>query len=305
MKRLTLLILIVVTGATTNHLQGQDLKFSDNPNDIVFHTEDINSFWKTFDLTYPKLESKVFQESYIDQGSKGLKGFVKYRIESGKNMSKTVKSNLSYYQSIRESSLSIDKKRERFYECFHNLKKVYPEAVFPDVYFVIGAKNSGGTAFSEGLIIGAEMFGEETKEFKPTIDINYVDEVVAHELVHFQQKYTPSNTLLAQCIKEGAADFICELIAGGHNNGKIYEYGYSHTKELWNEFITKMNQTSWTNWLYYSKDKSKPKDLGYFIGYKITKSYYDKSADKMEAVKNILNIQDFNKFLADSGYNGE
>jgi hypothetical protein len=279
--------------------------FSNNPDSVVFHTEDIHVFWKVFDKSSPKFHSKLFQEEYIDVGSKGLKGFINYRIENGQNLSKMIKSNLTYYKTIRESSLSIDGKRERFYECFKNLKKIYSKAVFPDVYFVIGAKNSGGTTFSDGLIIGAEMFGKPTNEFEPVVDIEYVDEVVAHELVHFQQNYSVSNSLLSQCIKEGSADFICELISGDHSNKKIYEYGDMHTTELWEEFKKEKDNTNWSNWLYRAKDKNRPKDLGYWIGYKITKAYYDKMDNKAKAINDILNITDFNDFLAKSGYDGQ
>ena len=285
--------------------QTNEVIFSKNPRDAKFYTTDIINFWKVFDETNPGFEATTFQQKYIDVGSKGLKGFIKNRIENGNNLSKTIKANLNYYEAIRESSLSIDKKRERFYECFDNLKKIYPEAVFPDVYFVIGAKNSGGTAFNEGLIIGAEMFGKDKNDFKPVIDIDYVDEVVAHELIHFQQKYAQNNTLLAQCIREGSADFICELIAGSHSNTKIHEYGNTHARELWNEFVIQMNGTNWGNWLYSSKDKSRPKDLGYWIGYKIARAYYTNAVDKIKAIQEILNIKDFNSFLADSKYNGE
>ena len=301
-----ILQLVLIFLVSVNCLaQKNETVFSKNPADAKLHTEDITGFWKVFDEASPDLSATTFQEKYIDVGSKGLKGFIKNRIENGKHLAKTVKDNLDYYKAIRESSLSIDNKKERFYECFNNLKKIYSEAVFPDVYFVIGAKNSGGTAFSDGLIIGAEMFGKETNDFKPVIDIDYVDEVVAHELIHFQQNYAANNTLLAQCIREGAADLLCELIAGSHTNLKIYEYGNAHTKELWNEFTAQMNGTSWTNWLYYSKDKSRPKDLGYWVGYKITKAYYNKAEDKTKAIQEILNIKDFKSFLANSGYNGE
>ena len=297
----TLFLLLSINSFT----QTNETSFSKNPTDAKFHTEDIINFWKVFDETKPNFSATTFQEKYIGIGSKGLKGFVKNRIENGNNLSNTVKANLNYYEAIRESSLSIDAKKERFYECFNNLKKIYPYAVFPDVYFVIGAKNSGGTSFSDGLIIGAEMFGEEKNDFKPVLDIGYVDEVVAHELVHFQQNYASDNSLLAQCTREGSADFICELIAGSHSNTKIYEYGDAHTKELWNEFIAQMNGSDWGNWLYSSKDKSRPKDLGYWVGYKITKAYYDKAEGKTKAIQEILNIKDFNSFLANSGYNGE
>jgi hypothetical protein len=161
-----------------------------------------------------------------------LKGFLKHRIENGKNLSKVIRGNLAYYESVGESSLSIDRKRERLYECFRNHRNIYPAAVFPDVYFVIGARNSGGTVFPGGLIIGAEMFGNATSEFKPPLDIEYVDEVVSHELIHFQQKYAANNTLLAQCIREGSADFLGELIAGDHSNKTVYAYGEAHIRAV-------------------------------------------------------------------------
>jgi uncharacterized protein YjaZ len=149
------------------------------------------------------------------------------------------------------------------------------------------------------------MFGNPSENFKPRVDIDYIDEVVAHELIHFQQNYAADNTLLAQTIREGSADFICELIAGAHNNTKIHAYGNAHTKELWGEFVKEMNGTDKSNWLYGQERESRPKDLGYWMGYKIAESYYRKMEDKSKAIDDILNIQDFNEFLKKSGYNGE
>ncbi|TMI66321.1 MAG: hypothetical protein E6H07_10615 [Bacteroidetes bacterium] len=56
---------------------------------------------------------------------------------------------------------------------------------------------------------------------------------------------------------------------------------------------------------FHHSFESRPKDLGYWMGYKITKAYYTKATDKTKAIQEILNIKDFTSFLADSGYNGE
>lgn len=304
MIRKSIVLTLISVTINCNAIFGQNT-FSSIPDNAVIHIEDINTFWKVFDKTAPSFDPKVFQKEYIDVGSKGLRAFIKFRIRDGKNLSKTIKSNLTYYELIRESSFSVNQKKERFYECFRKLKEVYPKAVFPDVYFVIGAKNSGGTVFKGGLIIGAEMFGKTTDVAESVIDIDYIDEVVAHELIHFQQKYAKSKSLLAQCIKEGAADFLCELIAGDHSNKSIHEYGDAHSKELWEEFINEKDKTNWTNWLYYPSDTPRPKDLGYWVGYKITKAYYARMEDKGKAINEILNIKDFDKFLKKSGYNGQ
>lgn len=36
--------------------------FSTNPDSVLFHTEDIHTFWKVFDKTTPNLDPKVFQK---------------------------------------------------------------------------------------------------------------------------------------------------------------------------------------------------------------------------------------------------
>lgn len=277
-------------------------KTFNNPDSVTLHTEDITLFWKVFDETAPKFDAKAFQTNYLDAGSPGLKGFINMRIESGSNLSKTIKKNLNYYTAVRESTLSIEAKKGNLREHSLKLKEIYPTAVFPDVYFVIGVLNSGGTTFKGGLIIGAEMFGKKTETFNPEINIEKLELIVIHELIHYQQNYVRSNTLLAQSIREGAGDFVCELVTGSHPYTEQHLYGNSHEQELWIEFSKKMNETDWTPWLYYTKDTSRPKDLGYWMGYKIVKAYYDKAADKSQAVHDILNITDFNEFLKKSGY---
>lgn len=276
--------------------------FPTNPDQALIHTEDIPLFWKTFDQSTPKFKPTFLQKEYLNIGTAGLKAFIPMRIESGKNLSKTIQQNLAYYQQIRASSLSIANQKDALHNYFLTLKKLYPTAIFPDVYFVIGAKNTGGTTFKGGLIIGAEMFGKATPTFKPRLNIELVNQVVIHELVHFQQNYAPNNTLLAQCIREGAADFICELVTGSHSNQAIYTFGDQHQKELWAEFAKNLDSQNWSPWLYSSKDKNRPQDLGYWMGYQIVKAFYARMEDKEKAVFEILNIKNFPEFLLQSGY---
>jgi len=277
------------------------LTLPSEPRKAKFHTTDINLFWSVFDKTYPRFNADKLQNEYLDKGSIGLKGLIKGRIENGKNLSKVLRQQTAYYQYIRQYTFQIDKEVERIYENFQHLKDIYRKAVFPDVYFVIGANNSGGTIFENGLIVGAEKFGQPSTIHKPALDINLVDELICHELVHFQQNYAKDKSLLAQCIREGSADFICELIAGNHSNMPIYEYAETHKKMLQQEFLTKMNGNDWTGWLYYSKNPAR-KDVGYYIGYQICKKYYDKAIDKKQAIWDILNISDFRMFFEASGY---
>lgn len=58
-----------------------------------------------------------------------------------------------------------------------------------------------------------------------------------------------------------------------------------------------------SNWLYQgNRATGRPADLGYWMGYKIAKAYYDKATDKRTAVKEILRFTDSKAFLEASGY---
>jgi len=197
---------------------------------------------------------------------------------------------------------------------FRKLKELYADAIFPNVYFVIGRMNSAGTLAPGGLLIGVDMFGangqfnlDGLSQWQRSViaPIEKVPFVVAHESIHYQQKYSiPGEpTLLQKSINEGAADFIAELISGGHVNPHLHTYGNPIEKELWNEFRQAMNGTDFSNWLYQGDQaKDRPADLGYYMGYKITESYYKNAADKRAAIKEILEIKDFEEFLKTSRY---
>lgn len=279
------------------------VRFPSTPDSAVIHTEDIELFWKAFDACRPEFEGDKLKTLYLDAGSAGLKGFIPMRIMNGKNLGKTIRGDIAYYDNIRASSMEIMQQKTVLQDYLRTMEKLYSDAVFPDIYFVIGARNSGGTTFKGGLIIGAEMFGPQTDSFKARLPFSSVNLTVIHELVHFQQQYSNNMTLLNQCLREGAADFICELITGSHSNQYFYGYGDEHAAELWTAFQTQMNGTQWGEWLYGgSKTPGKPNDLGYWMGYKICKAYYQKATDKQKAVADILNIKDPKAFLEASGY---
>jgi uncharacterized protein YjaZ len=178
---------------------------------------------------------------------------------------------------------------------------------------MIGKMNSGGTYTENALLIGVEMYGrtkempiDELKEWHRQVlkPIDEIPHIVAHKLVHYQQKYPkPNKTLLGSSIGEGSADFIAELVSGNHINQHLHAYGNTKEEELWREFKQSMTTNDTSLWLYNGgKIKDRPADLGYYIGYKIAEAYYKQATDKKQAVKNILEIQDFERFLALSKY---
>ena len=279
--------------------------------ELVF--SDIDLFWKAYDRAKPANRAEVLREEYLKKGSLGLKEFTRVRIGSAENLATTIEKHPKYYASLREPSRKAASYQKPIRDSFHKLKELYEPAVFPNVYFIIGRMNSAGTLTDKGLLIGVDMHGvtkgmpvEELGGWhKATLKpIEEIPHIVAHELIHYQQKYPkPNSTLLGMAIMEGGADFVGEMISGGLINRHLHKYGNPRERELWAEFQQEMDGKDVSKWLFQGdRAKDRPADLGYYIGYKICESYYKQAAGKKEAIKAMLEIKDFKEFLKASKY---
>lgn len=311
MHHLLRLFLIAVLSMTIPGQTGED-GMNRDPAKAEIVTSDIPLFWEAFDRATPENDLIVLRNDYLKKGSPGLKEFTRLRIGSVCDLATTISARPRYYRNLREGSLKVALFEPEIRRSFRKLKEIYPDAVFPPVYFVIGRMSSAGTLTEKGLLIGVDMFGrtpdmpsEELSDWHKAVlsSIDRIPFIVAHELIHYQQASITERTLLAVSIREGAADFVGELISGGQINPHLHEYGNPKERELWDEFRREMNGEDLSNWLYQGeRAKEKPADLGYYMGYKIAESYYKRAADKQLAVSEVLNATDFKGFLEKSGY---
>ncbi len=273
---------------TIQALTGQQ-QVSESPINAQFITTDYNNFWKAFD-TMDSISENPFIE-YLDNASEGLKPFAGYL--NADSLYQTVLRRKEDYLRSRPMIAEIDTKKKKVQAAYAAMKYWYPEARFPPVYFVVGMFTSGGTASENGLVIGSEMLN----------NLDGLNGLISHELIHYQQKISGDDNLLKQAIIEGSADFIGELISGEHINRVPFNYGNENESSLCKEFVSKMLKDDYTDWLYGTSGKDKrPNDLGYWIGYKITEAYFNRQQDKIKAIANILNINNPLNFTKESGY---
>jgi len=283
-----------------------------------FVTSDIDNFWRAYDLAANETDKAkriaIFQSEYFDKGSPGLKDFLRLRIKSAENLVGTLDSMPQYYGSIRPQTLQVQSMEKRMRAAFAKFKSIYPAAVFPDVYFLIGVTSSGGTTGPSGLLIGTEMYSKTAKtpveELRPWLrsvvsTVENVPAIVAHESCHYNQHYNSApdqRHLLGKSLQEGACDTIGELISGRNINDHLKVYGRTHDAEIWRDFEADMYKPDISKWIYNALTaKDRPADLGYYVGYLITQAYYRKAKDKRQAVYDILNIQDARAFYEASG----
>ena len=233
------------------------------------------------------------------------------------NLARVYLARPKYYDAVRKNTVAVDTSRaitDSIRAAFRRLAAIYPDARFGDVYFLIGRMTSGGTTGKTELLIGTEMFGrddatpiDELPAWHRAVTgrIKDLPQIVAHEMMHtLQGPRTGRETLLSSALGEGSADFLSELISGKHIINPAYAYGDAHEKALWTEFQAAMDSTKTSDWLYQGDraPPGRPADLGYWMGYKISKAYYEHASDKRAAVKDILLFRDARAFLAASGY---
>lgn len=267
---------------------------------------DLEIFWDAYNSSYPKFNPKTMQELYFNKAScKAKTMYIPFFIQNINNLTEVIKANVHYFNSLKNTKDIILKKECEIKNAFCKLLSIYPEAIMPEILFVVGIFRSAGAFMNGNLFISVEMFSEKPQIINNVETLSYagIIDVIMHEIIHFQQHNYHDNSLLATCINEGSADFITELILGRHPSQNTHNIATKDQKKLWNKFKDFMFKKNYHNWLYTS-DNNISNDLGYWIGYKIVKSFYNKRKDKTKAIKDILNIQNYHAFLLESGHEG-
>ncbi|MGI9530015.1 TPR end-of-group domain-containing protein [Lutimonas sp.] len=285
-----------------------------DPEKASIITSDVHHFWEAYDLVQEDTAHAraIYKRYYFDKASDGMQDYMGLKVASIDKFTQHIQSHPKLYTSIRKNTLKVEAYKEKIQTSFNNFKAIYPDAKFPDVYFVIGAFTSGGTISNAGLLIGTNQMsdgeGVNTDELSDRTKLlmnqsKYIPNIVSHELIHFQQNHMKRDTItLGYAIKEGMADFMGELISGNSANEKIFAWAEGKEKKIWEDFKKDMYYNRSNNWIanYSTVSEDGYPDLGYWVGYEICKSYYENSKDKEQAIYDMLHIRNYKKFLEDS-----
>jgi len=290
-------------------------------------TSDIDNFWLAYDSVQSTTDSskqvQFIRALYMDKASDGLKDFMVSRQHSAQRHLRNIQKYPKFWSSLRPHTLQIKSYTPDIEKIMKRFKVLYPGFKQPGIYFTIGCLNSGGTTSPDKILIGSEIAASdgtvdasELNEWLQSVFKNNINVVsmVAHEAGHTQQKGGDAeddgkSNLLGYCIREGACDFIAELLLRKPVVSPYMIYGKAHERTLWNSFKKEMNGQDTRNWLYNGSDApGGHADLGYFMGYVICKSYYKNSPDKKQALKEIIELnytkRNVKAFLLKSKYPG-
>lgn len=273
---------------------------------IEIQTEDVTRFYKIYDAAggYPTIEQ--LQQGYLDPGTEGLHHLMKVRNVTAERIAQAIATQPGLYTGAKACMAALPRVRERLHVTFGKLVALYPEAQKPPVTIVVGrGRPLAISGPGDGVQIGLEAICSPVGRFlNPNIDDRFVH-VIAHEYIHSQQNVKLSNdehpTVLQRSLLEGTAEFMGEMTSGDVAYGAFRVSTKRREKEIESKFVADMDKTDLSDWLD-NTTADKLGDLGYWVGYRIVKSYYQHALDKHVAVREIIQMNDPHAFLDKSGW---
>jgi hypothetical protein len=298
-----------VTTAKASDRQRLTPNVTTDPASAQFVYRDVENFLHAASLISSGQEAAaVIEEHYLDQASPGLQMFIEKYDLTVDRLVRAMSNHPQKYAALADTLAVLKSQEEAFRQMYAKMKEVMPDAVFPPTYFLVAGYRGIGSGSIEGPLISIE------KESAETIQGDLAASLV-HEMVHMQQLAAVNEayfeifsgdkrTLLALCIREGAATYFAELIAGGSEHKNLArDYLLTHERELWIAFRKEMFNSETGDWLWSEpSNPDQPRDVGYAIGARIVQTYYEAAPDKQEAVRRILSVTDYPQFLKASGY---
>ena len=268
------------------------------------HTEDVDLFYQIYDAAGGHPTAEQLQRDYLDAGSEGLHDLAKLRNVTGVRIADTLSKRPELYVKARGCVAVLPRVRERVEVALSNLVRLYPQAKTPPVTIAIGrGKPVGVGSPITGLQIGLEALCS-AEWMNPNVEDRFVH-VIAHEYAHVQQARELVDhehpTVLERSLIEGAAEFVAELTSGKTGYAHFDALTKGREREIETAFAADVDQTDLSRWVDNST-MEKGNDLGYWVGYRIVKTYYQRASDKQQALREILELSDPHAFLAKSGW---
>lgn len=270
----------------------------------AIHIEDVTRFYEIYEAAGGRPTAEQLQRDYLDRGSDGLKQFAKLRNITGVRIADSLAKQPALYANAKACMAALPRVRARLEEALRTLARLYPEARFPPVTIAVGrGKPVGVGGPVTGVQIGLEALCATTY-LNPDVEDRFVY-VIAHEFAHVQQAAVLTEnehpTVLELSLIEGAAELAAELIAGKVAYSQLAGQARGREQAIETAFAAEQDSKDLSNWLNNGTPE-KPGDLGYWVGYRIAKAYYQQAPDKRRALREILEMTDAKAFLAKSGW---
>ncbi|MBU0823659.1 MAG: DUF2268 domain-containing protein [Alphaproteobacteria bacterium] len=273
---------------------------------VVIDTSDVERFFALYDDPEFASDPDALAARYLATPSPGLVEFMAMRRITPERVAKALREKPDLYRDARSCANTLGNVRGRLTAATDRLAELYPKAIFPSITIAISRGTPAAAANAKGLYVGLEALC--SAKFIEANDEDRFVHVIAHEYIHAQQPLAQTEsrdeTVLHAALVEGAAEFVAEQISGSVGFPLLHKWTKGREAELETAFLAEKDEVAiGSRWLYNQQGSDGwPGDLGYWVGYRVAKAHYARSADKKAALREIIEMQDPAAFLAESGW---
>lgn len=274
---------------------------------IEIETEDVTRFFEVYDAANGRPTADVLQHEYLDVGTAGLHHLADVRNVTGERIAQAILDNPERYADAKSCLDVLPRVRERLDVTFEALLDIYPGAQKPPVTIAVGRGRPLAIAGpGTGVQIGLEVMCSSlaARFFDERVDDRFVH-VIAHEYIHAQQAPalagTEELTVLERALVEGIAEFVGELISGGLANVGVARSAAGREQAIETRFTAGLDKRDLSEWFDNTTEEDVGQ-LGYWVGYRIAKAFYEQAPDKRAAVREMFQMTDARAFFDRSGW---
>lgn len=270
----------------------------------VIDTSDVDLFYRLYDAAGGRPTARQLESDYLGAGSEGLQTLARLRNVTGERIAAAIEKEPSTYERARDCVAVLPGARTRLAAALARLARLYPDAKFPPVTITVGRGRPVGVGSPEtGVQIGIEALCRA--DFLNPDPEDRLVLVIVHEYVHTLQPPAMSDgenlTVLEAALMEGGAEFVTERVGGAVSYSYLAGLVAGRESEIERAFAADLDSRDLSPWLY-NTTPDKPGDLGYWTGYRIARAYFERAADKDQALRDIIGVTDARAFLAISGW---
>lgn len=277
-----------------------------SPPRVQIVTSDVERFYALYDDPALAADPDALAVRYLADASPGLEEFMVMRRITPERVAKALREKPQLFADARGCAATLGNVRGRLTAAADRLAALYPQAIFPPITIAISRGTPVAAANGKGLYVSLEALCA-AKFFEADDEDRFVH-VIAHEYVHAQQPLaqveSESDTVLHAALVEGAAEFVAEQISDSVAYTHLHRWAAGREKDVETAFLAeKDGKANDSRWVYNQLGSADwPGDLGYWVGYRVAKAYYQRSPDKQAAIKAIIEMKDPAAFLAESGW---
>ncbi len=274
---------------------------------------DVTHFWQAYDrLATARTTADslaIIDAHYLALASPGLRKYAEAAQATAPDWLRAIRTHRRYLAAIRPAMQAVGRQQAAIRRAARQLRAIYPAAKFPTLYFAVGKFEVGGTAFGDALYIGAELkcassqppLAEIRPELRSSVSaVSAVSTACIHEIIHGQQQLLDCRTNLEGALKEGAAEYLAFRLTGRLGAPAAFAYAKQHEAAVRRRFAEQADQPIAARWFVAAPDAAtgEPGALGYVVGFRICEAYYAQAADKKQALRQLVALDNVGPLLA-------